>query len=764
MIPDAGLLLVEAAVRALAAALVLWAAMRVLRVENVPAQKAAWALVLAAALAMPLLMRAPLLPRWAAVQIPAPLWQGMAKTEAAAAVPMTLMPTTAAPTTVVPATAVAATAVPATDDLATDDLAALKAKAAQKANAAPYASKIDSNEIHAGKINDRENDIDSFSMTAPGDSTPAPAVPAARAVAAANAAHAPSAGRFVLYVWLAYLCVTAGLLLRLLLGLASSLRLWMQSEAVEAAPALRMAAGIAVRASRRIASPVNIGSGIVLPADYAAWDAEKLRVVLAHERSHVRQHDFYLQLLAGLYATATWFSPLGWWLRRRLSELGEAISDRAGMEAAASPTAYAQVLLEFAALPRPAYTGVAMAHSSNLSERIERLLNDSSFRKAFSGSRRALLALVPAVLFAAAALVHVQAAQITSQITSQTAAQPANQASTANQASSADQASIANQAAPAPSQSAVSGQSHPDDAQVTDEAPEPPAAPPAPQAAPAPQPVPAPPDGDAQPAPAAVPPVPPMPSVNGMVPPIPPMPAIHVEVPQPPMPGEYGDRHRYAHHYTNGDPYVIVGDAGSRSRFSGDWDGERQADIDKARAQAHGHFLLFRHDDKTYFIDDAAIVAQVEAMQKPMEALGEQMRALGSQMRDQGRQQREMARKARAQQAAIPTPDLTAQMAELNAAVAALKDKQGGTVTREQLAEIQRRLSDVQRQLISSEVKVNVDWNRDFMSKWAASQGEFGRQMGQLGKQMGEMARENDQKMKGIIDQSLKDGSAKPVQ
>jgi hypothetical protein len=101
--------------------------------------------------------------------------------------------------------------------------------------------------------------------------------------------------------------------------------------------------------------------------------------------------------------------------------------------------------------------------------------------------------------------------------------------------------------------------------------------------------------------------------------------------------------------------------------------------------------------------------------------------------------------------------------------VAALKnnqggDKQGGTVTRQQLAEIQRRLSDVQRQLISSEVKVNVDWNRDFMSKWAASQGEFGRQMGQLGKQMGEMARENDQKMKGIIDQSLKDGSAKPVQ
>jgi len=49
-------------------------------------------------------------------------------------------------------------------------------------------------------------------------------------------------------------------------------------------------------------SPVNIGSGIVLPADFANWGEEKLRVVLAHERSHVRQGDFYLQLFAGLYA------------------------------------------------------------------------------------------------------------------------------------------------------------------------------------------------------------------------------------------------------------------------------------------------------------------------------------------------------------------------------------------------------------------------------------------------------------------------------
>ena len=55
-----------------------------------------------------------------------------------------------------------------------------------------------------------------------------------------------------------------------------------------------------VRCSTRVSSPVTICSSIVLPADYASWDAEKLRIVLAHERSHIRQGDFYLQLLAGI--------------------------------------------------------------------------------------------------------------------------------------------------------------------------------------------------------------------------------------------------------------------------------------------------------------------------------------------------------------------------------------------------------------------------------------------------------------------------------
>jgi hypothetical protein len=132
-------------------------------------------------------------------------------------------------------------------------------------------------------------------------------------------------------------------------------------------------------------------------------------------------------------------------------------------------------------------------------------------------------------------------------------------------------------------------------------------------------------------------------------------------------------------------------------------------------------------------------------------------------MREDGQQQREEARKERQAAENIPAPDLTRQMAELNAAVAALKAEQGGTITREQLGEIQRKLSEVQRQLINAEIKVNVSFDKDFMGKWGAEQGKFGQQMGEMGKQMGQMARENDQKIKSIIDEGLKSGKAKPV-
>ena len=378
--------LVDAAMRSLFVGLIVEVGLRAFRIRNVFAQKAALGLVLLGALAMPLLLpiadRLQLLPANASIVLPAH--------------PMTLLEELQA------------------------RLQARSGSGTQHKPVAPPISAPDSpqSEKASGPT------LDSTSAPngkEPGPSSPQvaslkkesgtgsarkveemPLLPQHRRVAFSPASLALSI----------YLGTAVVFLLRLALGLAVTLRLWFTATPISTREVPDIPTGLPLRASNRVCSPLTIGSAILLPADYVTWDREKLRIVLAHERSHVRQGDFYLQLLAGLYTALVWFSPLGWWLKKELADLAEAISDRAGIEQARSRSSYAQVLLEFAAAPRPTALGVAMARSSSLARRIERLLNDHAFRQSFAGSHRALFAvvLVPMALFAAAAVVRVQAA------------------------------------------------------------------------------------------------------------------------------------------------------------------------------------------------------------------------------------------------------------------------------------------------------------------------------------------------------------------
>jgi len=216
--------------------------------------------------------------------------------------------------------------------------------------------------------------------------------------------------RWKAYVVPVYMVISAILLLRLIVGLVLAARIWHRAE--EASVLLDPKAD--ARISDDIKTPVTIGSTILLPASYAEWSQHKLRMVLAHERSHVRQVDFYLQLIAGVYAALFWFSPLGWWLKKEISDLGEAISDRAALAESQSRATYAEVLIEFAAIQRRPLAGVAMARSNNIRRRVDRLLIEQKFRKAFTAVRwnfAVASILIPAALVAAIALVRVQPAE-----------------------------------------------------------------------------------------------------------------------------------------------------------------------------------------------------------------------------------------------------------------------------------------------------------------------------------------------------------------
>ena len=673
MNPDSIQVLLESALRALLLAFTVWVGLYLLRVRNVLAQKAAWGLVLVLALAMPLLMRWQWLPAYAAIRLPMPVWRqtlGFSPASETAFYPaMSTAPL--GPNSVTPEP------VPATRD---------RFPAPSVSN-----SRVDP-PVHA-----IPEPTPSLERSAP---TPI----------AKMRFPTPST-----LAWLFYLAVSIALLLRLIYGLGAAVRLWRAADPVSLGHGLNLAPALRLRSSSMVVSPVTIGSGVVLPADYADWDIEKLRIVLAHERSHIRQGDFYLQLLAGLYAAIIWVSPLGWWLKRKLTDLGEAIGDRAGLEEADSRTSYAQILLEFAALPRPTLIGVAMARRSSLSHRIERLLNESSFRQAFVGSRRrSLLAvlLVSVALFAATALIKVQAA-------GQSAPQP-----------------------PASAQTSIAGQSTPDKA---------------------------PPAADAPAAPES--PVPSEPSTTST--------ADNegsntIEVGK----GKtltvtkgpngttitQGNGPGFVYRYSSkGDSYAVVTGSGEHMTFSGSGSGNLSAEIDKARRLAHGNFLWFTRNGKSYLIDDPALVDKIEALYKPMEALGREQEELGRQQEELGKQQEKLGRLQ--EKASVPTPDLSREMAELNASIAKLNAKMK-TTTQQELADLEGKLGDLQGKLgaLQGEIGARQGAFGEQQGRLGEQQGKLGEQQGRLGEQQGRLATEADRKVKSFIDKYLSEGKARPVE
>ncbi len=763
--------LVEAAVRALIMALAVWTGLRVFRVSNVLAQKAAWGLVLACAVALPPMMRWQVLPASMAIKIPA-LTQRPKQNQELNTLPVQ--------------SAMLATAEGATGG---EDRPSASVVSGHNAGAAEAARRLRGVRVLS---DEKRAVVEQSAASLPASAGDAPPIQIQQATEPLfsrlrgwAALSLPIAGRLTVAL---YLAICLALLIRMAHGLNLAMTLWQAAEIFVPYPQDDPGYGLRMRFSRAVSSPVTIGSGVLLPYECLEWNGQKLRIVLAHERAHIRQGDFYLQLLAGLYTAVFWFSPLGWWLTRKLSELGEAISDRAGLDEAASPASYAQLLLEFAALPRPTAIGVAMARSTNLSHRIERLLNETSFRQAFAGARRSVLLaglLVPVSLFAATSLIRVEAASQAQQVQTPS---PAPSPAAAPGAATAPHPAIVPDSAAAPADAPAPL------SQSTDQL-----APPAPDALtpgalapPSPDAVPASPDpADLAPPPPPSPTAPLVLSRNGDM--------VVIEdgkvftwkrdeadrarmlvdaarlksaeanaiVQEYAASGSHssGTGHGYSYSYSrNGDTWVLVTGPDERVTFSGDWQSDTRNSIDKVRKLTSGKFLWFKHGGKSYFIDDASIIGQIEAMYKPMEELGRRQEELGKQQEALGKQQEELGRKQ--EQVRIPTPDISKEMAELNEAVAKLNAKKGSTVSQDELADLEGKIGELQGRLGDIQGKMGEREGQlgEMQGKLGEQQGKLGEEQGRLGEEQGRIAEEADGKIKAIIAGSLSNGKAKPVE
>jgi beta-lactamase regulating signal transducer with metallopeptidase domain len=109
--------------------------------------------------------------------------------------------------------------------------------------------------------------------------------------------------------------------------------------------------GIELRVATHLGSPCTLGwfrPIVILPADWAAWNASELRSVLAHEVAHVARGDFGISILAQLGAVLHFYNPLAWWLLGRLRLEQEMAADLCGARLAGGRQAYLTTLARMA--------------------------------------------------------------------------------------------------------------------------------------------------------------------------------------------------------------------------------------------------------------------------------------------------------------------------------------------------------------------------------------------------------------------------------
>src|SRR3546814_9879267 len=90
---------------------------------------------------------------------------------------------------------------------------------------------------------------------------------------------------------------------------------WQQRRFVRALGPLREVGDGCVQATINAGLPALVGvvrARIVLPADFAVrYAADQQRLVIAHEREHLRRRDHLANLLAAALRSVYWFNPLG---------------------------------------------------------------------------------------------------------------------------------------------------------------------------------------------------------------------------------------------------------------------------------------------------------------------------------------------------------------------------------------------------------------------------------------------------------------------
>jgi predicted nucleic acid-binding Zn-ribbon protein len=551
-----------------------------------------------------------------------------------------------------------------------------------------------------------------------------------------------------------YLAVALILLARFFVGLAYGRRLIRASQPIDDSLVTRkLARATAPRLaeSELISVPVTMGAfrpTILLPTDWRNWDAAKLDAVLAHELSHVARRDPLTQRLSLLHRAIFWFSPLAWFLDRRLADLAEQASDEAALSCGTDRKHYARILLDFfealhASPGRVWWQGVSMAKAGQAEKRVERILS-------WKGSVAMHLKKSIAVVVVALAIPVVYLAA---------SAHPAQHAPTLGAQFAQDQTPSA-QESPAPKSQPTTTPA-PAIASAPDKT-----TPPEPSSPSEPTPAPAPTVGisggiSAVPprAPSSVAMAPVMAGAPGYAPvapiaPIAPIPPVGRQNHSRSSGSSYGGGYSYG--YDDDQRFVIVTGKSDSLTMSGSTADARH--VEKLRKSITGDFIWFQVDEKSYIIRDQATIDRARKLWAPQEELGKKQEELGKQQEALGKQQDELG--ARMEKVRVNVPDMTAQLDKLKAELKAL----GSSATMDQIGKVQEEMGELQEKIgdIQSHAGDQQGKLGEEMGALGEKQGKLGEQQGELGRQQGELAEKASRDMKLLLEDAVKKGIAQP--
>ncbi|HKV78284.1 MAG TPA: M56 family metallopeptidase [Candidatus Sulfotelmatobacter sp.] len=464
--------------------------------------------------------------------------------------------------------------------------------------------------------------------------------------------------------------------------------------------------------SNRISVPVTVGAfwpTVLLPADWREWDAEKLDAVLAHEFSHVVRRDALTQRISLLYRAIFWFNPLAWWMNRHLAELAEQASDEAALSGGADQNNYARTLLSFfevlqTAPGRIRWQGVSIARPGQAEQRLERIL---AWKGTITMSVKR--SLVIAILVLAIPVVYLAAS-----------VHPAN-------------------AGPAGSNTRMWQESVP---------PVPPPAPPVRGIS-------------------AVPPIHGIPSTPvAPIAPMAPTGPTALLAPSAPVWDGFGQRHSsgtgsgkgfsYAYGFDDEERFVIVSGKSDSFTMSGSTQDARH--VENLKKQIPGDFIWFQRDEKSYIIRDQATIDRARGFWAGQEELGKKQEELGKQQEALGKQQEELGSKM--EQVRVNVPDLTAALDKLKAKL----QKLGSSATMEQIGDLQSEIGELQSKIGDIQSHAGEEQSKlgELQGELGEKQGKLGEQQGKLGEQQAEIAEKATRQMKELLDESIKNGTAKP--